>query len=179
MSKIVIEVPNNLSADAKRSLTQRLNHWGAKYNKRRVSEAEPAVRVIRTSDEYAAMIEGSAVRKPAPAPEPEPEPAEDDELLAAIRAMKAELASIRKETATPTRTTTRTTTRKPARKPARKPVNTFYQDVIVGKYEQRVEARPYKCEEPRCYKYGHRFTKTGWFGDGTKNGHFYIAPAHR
>ena len=65
-----------------------------------------------------------------------------------------------------------TTTRKAAPKPK---ANDFYEKVIVGGYEKRAEAKSHKCNAKGCYKFGHRFTDTGWFGTSTTQGHLALA----
>lgn len=39
--------------------------------------------------------------------------------------------------------------------------------------------KPYVCEEKSCYKFGHRFSEVGWFGNETARGHVQISPAHK
>ena len=57
--------------------------------------------------------------------------------------------------------------------------NDFYQEVIVKRAKKRAAAGTYTCEEPDCYKFGHKFSKVGWFGTDTSNGHIDIAKAHQ
>lgn len=39
--------------------------------------------------------------------------------------------------------------------------------------------KPYECTVKSCYKFGHRFSEVGWFGNATARGHVAISPAHK
>lgn len=141
-----------LPADAQRSLAQRMNAWAKQYGIT-IEEKKPTRSVH------------APVRPIATQKESTPMPKIDIEAIV-TRVVAEALAGIETEP-TPIR---RTTTRKAA--PKR---NTFYEDVIVGGYEKRAEAKPHKCEAKGCYKQGHRFTDAGWFGTKTTQGHLALA----
>lgn len=156
---------SSLPADAKRSLVQSINA-SLKRSGVRVGEPTPPIRVTATKAQPDALTEALSRLAEILGVSEATMPVELTVPPSRRRVITAPAAAIR---ATTPRTTTRRTTRRPAR------VNTFYEDVIVGGYEKRVEAKPYKCENPACYKYGHRFTETGWLGNGTAQGHAQIA----
>jgi len=137
-----------LPADAQRSLAQRVNAW-AKANGIELETPAPAARKV------------AAPLKPIKESKPMPKPTLDIEAIV-TRAVAEVMASINTE---PT----------PIKRAPKAKANTFYEDVIVGGYAKRAEAKPYKCMAEGCYKQGHRFTKAGWFGTSTTQGHLALA----
>ena len=139
-----------LPADAQRSLAQRYNAWAKEYG---IEEKKPKV---------ASPIKGIKFT-PISTKQEAPMPKVTLDLNDPVQRKVAEMFGLIDTEPTPIK-----------RAPKAK-ANTFYEDVIVGGYAKRAEAKPHKCSAKGCYKFGHRFTDAGWFGTSTTQGHLALA----
>ena len=146
-----VTVSRKLSADEQRSLAMRLRNFGAKYG---VAIAETLAPVEVTSPPKLTVVPTVKAVKTTPR--------RPTSTTARIETLLAELGLTREQADL-------------LAKGAKAEANTFYEDVIVGKRDERIAKRPYKCPVTSCYKFEHRFSDAGWNGSDKAQGHVDIA----
>lgn len=149
-----VNVSRKLNADEQRSLAMRLRNFGVKYN---VSIAETLAAVEVTSPPKLTVVP-TVKPKTVKAPAKTDRQARIDTLLGEL-GLTPEQAAMLIESAAPKKAKS----------------TSFYDEVIVGKRDERIEKRPYKCPVTSCYKFEHRFSDAGWNGSDKAQGHVDIA----